>query len=98
LGHAAAEVRRAADHRHPEHVVTALARLTQAGKPLPGAIQQLRRIRARAQPGTKKKDIVWFALSDDRPLTAFAGIWTEFRGDRGTKSKPVPGPTWSMGF
>ena len=25
---------------------------------------------------TKKKDVVWFALSDERPLTAFAGIWT----------------------
>ena len=34
-------------------------------------------------PETKKKDVVWFALNDDRPLTAFAGIWTEFRGDRG---------------
>lgn len=33
-----------------------------------------------------------FALNDDRPLAAFAGIWTEFKGDRGTKSKPVPGP------
>jgi hypothetical protein len=31
-----------------------------------------------------------FALNDDRPLFAFAGIWTEFKGDRGgTKSKPV---------
>jgi putative SOS response-associated peptidase YedK len=36
-------------------------------------------------PETKKKDVVWFALSDDRPLAAFAGIWTEYRGDRGTK-------------
>ena len=43
-------------------------------------------------PATKKKDVVWFALNDDRPLAAFAGIWTEFKGDRGTKSKPVPGP------
>ena len=42
-------------------------------------------------PETKKKDVVWFALDDDRPLTAFAGIWTTFNGDRGTKSKPVPG-------
>jgi putative SOS response-associated peptidase YedK len=25
-------------------------------------------------PETKKKDVVWFALDDDRPLTAFAGI------------------------
>jgi putative SOS response-associated peptidase YedK len=41
---------------------------------------------------TKKKDILWFALNDDRPLVAFAGIWATFNGDRGTKSKPVPGP------
>jgi hypothetical protein len=43
-------------------------------------------------PETKKKDVVWFALNDDRLLFAFAGIWTTFNGDRGTKSKPVPGP------
>src|SRR5260370_29517197 len=49
-------------------------------------------------PDTKKKDVVWFALNDDRPLTAFAGIWTEFRGDRGTKSKPIPGPHLVYGF
>jgi putative SOS response-associated peptidase YedK len=36
--------------------------------------------------------------SDDRPLLAFAGIWTEFKGDRGTKSKPVPGPHQVYGF
>jgi len=33
-------------------------------------------------PETKKKDVVWFALSEDRPLFAFAGIWTTFNGDR----------------
>jgi putative SOS response-associated peptidase YedK len=49
-------------------------------------------------PLTKKKDVVWFALNDDRPLFAFAGIWTEFRGDRGTKSKPIPGPHLVYGF
>jgi putative SOS response-associated peptidase YedK len=27
-------------------------------------------------PETKKKDVVWFAINDDRPLTCFAGIWT----------------------
>jgi putative SOS response-associated peptidase YedK len=43
-------------------------------------------------PETKKKDVVWFALNEDRPLCTFAGIWTEFKGERGTKSKPVPGP------
>jgi len=43
-----------------------------------------------ANPETKKKDVVWFALNDERPLFAFAGIWTEFNGDRGAKSKPIP--------
>ena len=49
-------------------------------------------------PETKKKDVVWFALADERPLFAFAGIWTTFHGDRGTKSKPVPGPHQVYGF
>src|SRR5712672_3974394 len=49
-------------------------------------------------PQTKKKDVVWFAQNEDRPLCAFAGIWTEFRGDRGTKSKPIPGPHLVYGF
>jgi hypothetical protein len=39
------------------------------------------------------KDVVWFALNEDRPPFAFAGIWTEFKGERGTKSKPIPRPT-----
>jgi putative SOS response-associated peptidase YedK len=49
-------------------------------------------------PATKKKDVVWFALNDDRPLFAFAGIWTTFNGDRGTKSKPIAGPHQVYGF
>jgi putative SOS response-associated peptidase YedK len=49
-------------------------------------------------PDTGKKDVVWFALNDDRPPFAFAGLWTEFKGDRGTKSKPIPGPHLVYGF
>lgn len=40
----------------------------------------------------------WFGLIEDRPFCAFAGIWTEFKGDRGTKSKPVLGPHLVYGF
>jgi putative SOS response-associated peptidase YedK len=29
---------------------------------------------------------------------AIAGIWTEFKGDRGTKPKPIPGPHLIYGF
>jgi putative SOS response-associated peptidase YedK len=49
-------------------------------------------------PKTRKKDVVWFARDESRPLAAFAGIWTETRGDRGTKSKPIPGPHLVYGF
>jgi putative SOS response-associated peptidase YedK len=49
-------------------------------------------------PETKKKVVVWFALKEDRPLFAFAGIWTEYGGDRGTKSKPIPEPHLVYGF
>jgi putative SOS response-associated peptidase YedK len=38
------------------------------------------------------------SFSEYAPVFAFAGIWTEFRGDRGTKSKPVPGPHDVYGF
>jgi putative SOS response-associated peptidase YedK len=51
-----------------------------------------------ANPATGKKDVVWFALDESRPLFAFAGIWGEYRGDRGTKSKPIPGPHNVYGF
>lgn len=41
---------------------------------------------------------MWFALDEDRPLFAFAGIWTTFHGDRATKSKLIPGPHHACGF
>jgi putative SOS response-associated peptidase YedK len=37
-------------------------------------------------PTTGKKDIVWFLIDHTRPLFAFAGIWTEWDGERGPKS------------
>jgi putative SOS response-associated peptidase YedK len=48
-------------------------------------------------PETGKKDVVWLALNEDRPLFAFAGIWTEFNGER-ARSKPIPGPHLVCGF
>jgi hypothetical protein len=41
---------------------------------------------------------VRWSKAEDRPLFVFAGIWTEFKGDRGTKSKPIPGPHLVYGF
>jgi hypothetical protein len=91
----AAEVRRAADYQHQEYIVAALA------KPENRCLVPFNSFAEYApepNPETKKKDVVWFALNDDRPLTAFAGIWAEFRGDRGMKSKPIPGPHLVYGF
>lgn len=38
-----------------------------------------------------RKTPVWFALSKDLPLAAFAGIWRPWIGVRGTKADPVEG-------
>jgi putative SOS response-associated peptidase YedK len=38
------------------------------------------------------------SFAEYAPLTALAGIWTVFRGDRGTKSKPILGPHNVYGF
>lgn len=40
---------------------------------------------------TPRKTPIWFALGEDRPLFAFAGLWTRWRGARGPKSAPVEG-------
>lgn len=42
-------------------------------------------------PVTKKKDVIWFALSDNRPPFAFAGIWRPWSGSRGSKKNPIIG-------
>jgi putative SOS response-associated peptidase YedK len=83
---------------YPQHVLAALARLAEAGKPLPGPSNSFAVYAPEPNPETKKKDVVWFAINDNQPLTCFAGIWTEFKGDRGTKSKPIPGPHNVYGF
>jgi len=33
----------------------------------------------------------WFAINDERPLFAFAGIWCEWHGVRGRKADPLDG-------
>ncbi len=38
-----------------------------------------------------RKTPVWFALGEDRPLFAFAGLWASWRGVRGPKSASVHG-------
>jgi putative SOS response-associated peptidase YedK len=45
-----------------------------------------------------RKTPTWFALSEDRPLAVFAGIWTVWHGKRGTKTNPVEGQHELFGF
>jgi putative SOS response-associated peptidase YedK len=45
-----------------------------------------------------RKTPTWFAFSEDRPLTLFAGIWTTWRGKRGSKSNPIEGEHQLYGF
>lgn len=42
-------------------------------------------------PAKPRNTPVWFALSEDRPLCAFAGIWRPWHGVRGPKADPVEG-------
>jgi putative SOS response-associated peptidase YedK len=45
-----------------------------------------------------RKTPMWFALDEERPLFAFAGLWTPWRGVRGPKSAPVEGKHELFGF
>ncbi len=45
-----------------------------------------------------RKTPTWFALDDDRPLFAFAGLRTSRRGLRGPKTAPVEGEHQLFGF
>jgi putative SOS response-associated peptidase YedK len=45
-----------------------------------------------------RKTPIWFALAEDRPLFAFAGLWASRRGLRGPKSAPVAGRHELFGF
>jgi putative SOS response-associated peptidase YedK len=45
-----------------------------------------------------RKTPTWFALDDGRPLAVFAGVWTPWRGRRGTKANPVEGEHQLFGF
>jgi putative SOS response-associated peptidase YedK len=38
-----------------------------------------------------RKTPIWFALDEDRPLFAFAGLWTRWHGVRGPKNARVAG-------
>lgn len=49
-------------------------------------------------PATGRKDVVWFALEESRPLAFFAGLWTRWTGTRGTKAAPVEGQHELFGF
>lgn len=49
-------------------------------------------------PTTPKKTPTWFAVSEERPLAFFAGLWGTWHGTRGTKANPVEGEHTLYGF
>lgn len=40
----------------------------------------------------------WFALNEDKPLAFFAGVWTNWTGERGSMKTPRPGEHELYGF
>jgi putative SOS response-associated peptidase YedK len=49
-------------------------------------------------PTTPRKTPTWFAVTENRPLFAFAGLWARWRGVRGPNSAPVEGEYELFGF
>lgn len=45
-----------------------------------------------------KKTKRWFAISEEKPLAFFAGIWTNWHGERGSIKNPRPGEHQLFGF
>jgi putative SOS response-associated peptidase YedK len=68
--------------------------MARQAKPLRGPGDLVLRIRGYEAAQTP----TWFALSVDRPLFAFAGLWTPWRGVRGPKSVPIDGNHELFGF
>ena len=50
------------------------------------------------EPTSPKKTKRWFAIDADKPLAAFAGIWTTWEGERGSQKNPRPGTHELYGF
>ena len=67
-----------------------IPRIRRQSSPLPGTS------RTSSSAGSSERTPT--SAGGSRPLFAFAGIWTDFKGDRGTKSKPIPGPHLVYGF
>ena len=68
--------------------------MARQAKPLPRPGDLVLRVRGHQAP----QDALWFALDEDRPLFAFAGLWASWRGLRGPKSAPVHGEHQLFGF
>jgi putative SOS response-associated peptidase YedK len=90
----AAAIRARAGDEHPQSRQPALAGMAGPAQPLSGAGDLVLRVRRHEAARTP----IWFALDEDRPLFAFAGLWTAWRGVRGPKGAPVGGEHQLFGF
>src|SRR6516164_11177229 len=81
-----------------QHVFAALAHVAKAGEPLSRSGQQLRRVCAGAEPGGQEEGRGVVRDEQGSAAVRLRWQWTMFNGDRGTKSKPIPGPHQVYGF
>ena len=84
---AARPMRQAIGDEHPQREEPALEGTARQAKPLHVPATSFCEY-ADTKP---RKTPIWFALAEHRPLFAFAGLWTSWRGMRGPKSAPVEG-------
>ena len=71
MGHASAIAHgRAACHQHPQYAIAALAGVLEPKNRCLVPANSFAEYAPEPNPGIKKKDVVWFALNEDRPLFA----------------------------
>ncbi len=81
-------------HRHSISTMCNLYAMTSTQQ----AIREFTRATREWEDTKPRKTPTWFALSEDRPLFCFAGIWTNWTGTRGTKADSVTGEHRLFGF
>lgn len=85
----------AARHEHPQYVLTALARLAEAGGPLLRACEQPRRIRSQAKSGDKEERCGLVRARGELAAILLRRHLDRIEGRARHQIKADPRPTWS---
>jgi len=88
----------AAGHQHPPHVFTHWRGWLKLENRCLVPANSFAEYAPDPNPLTKKKDVVWFAFNDERPLFAFAGIMDRVQGRPGHQIEAGAWPASGLWF